>query len=59
MDNILKLLKSGVTADETLAFSLLKTKDKQYFKSLIAELKKGNFSLYLVEKTEELSRLAR
>jgi hypothetical protein len=59
MDDILKLLKSGIAADEVLAFSLLATKDKQYFKSLVAELKKKNYSLYLIEKTEELSRLAR
>jgi prolyl-tRNA editing enzyme YbaK/EbsC (Cys-tRNA(Pro) deacylase) len=59
MDDILKLLKSGTSTDEVLAFSLLVTKDKQYFKSLVAELKKRNYSLYLIEKTEELSRLAR
>jgi len=59
MDNILKLLKSGVIADEKLAFTLLETKDKQYFKSLLKDLKQKGYGLYIIERVDEMSRLAR
>ena len=59
MDNIFKLLKSGTADDEKLALVLLETKDRGYFKSLIKDLKKEGFRLYIIEKVEELSRLAR
>jgi hypothetical protein len=57
MDNVLQLFKSGRPEDEKLAFNLLEAKDKRYLKSLAAELKRGNFQLYIIEKVEERSRV--
>ncbi len=59
MDTILKLLKSGVVADEKAAFTLLETKDRQYFKVLLKDLKKKGYGLYIIERVDEMSRLAR
>jgi hypothetical protein len=57
MDSVLKLFKSGRPEDEKTAFNLLDAKDKQYLKGLAAELKKGKFHLYLIERVEEMSRV--